>query len=165
MPADKIKTLEEMVRIRTMLRDQHKKLVFTNGCFDILHVGHIRYLCAARAMGDLLVVAVNSDASVRLIKGDARPIVRELERAEVLAGLACVDFVFLFDDPTPRQVIDAVVPDVLVKGADWGIDEIVGRETVQRAGGQVCNIPVVEGCSTSEIIRKVISRFGGKSRD
>jgi D-beta-D-heptose 7-phosphate kinase/D-beta-D-heptose 1-phosphate adenosyltransferase len=162
MTAQKIKSFNDMVALRGALRVQRKMVVFTNGCFDILHVGHVRYLNAARALGDCLVVAVNSDASVRLIKGEARPIVPELERAEVLAGLACVDFVFLFDDATPQRIIDAIVPDVLVKGADWSIDRIVGRETVERAGGAVRNIPVVEGCSTSDIIRKVVDVFGSR---
>jgi D-beta-D-heptose 7-phosphate kinase/D-beta-D-heptose 1-phosphate adenosyltransferase len=159
MAAQKIKSFDEMVRTRGGLRARGARLVFTNGCFDILHVGHVRYLNAARMLGDCLVVAVNSDASVRRIKGAGRPIVPELERAEVLAALSCVNFVFLFDDPTPQRIIDAIVPDVLVKGADWNIDQIVGRETVERAGGVVRNIPVVEGCSTSDIIRKVAALF------
>ncbi len=160
MSAQKIKSLEEAVRWRAVLRDRGKKLVFTNGCFDILHVGHVRYLNHARSLGDALIVAINSDRSVREIKGEKRPVVSELERAEVIAALACVDCVFIFDDPTPRQVIDAIVPDVLVKGADWGISEIVGRDTVENAGGVVLNIPLVEGSSTTEIIRRVLDRFG-----
>ncbi len=159
MSAEKIKTLEEVVRLRARFRDLGKKLVFTNGCFDILHIGHVRYLNKARSLGDALVVGINSDRSVQKIKGDSRPIVPELERAEVLAALACVDFVFIFDDATPKRVIDAIVPDVLVKGADWGISEIVGRDTVEKAGGVVLNVPLVEGSSTSEIIQKVLERF------
>jgi D-glycero-beta-D-manno-heptose 1-phosphate adenylyltransferase len=160
MSAQKIRTLHEIIRLRPRLRESGKKLVFTNGCFDILHVGHVRYLNYARSLGDLLIVAVNSDRSVREIKGDSRPIVTEQERAEVLAALACVDFVSIFDDPTPKQVIDAIVPDVLVKGADWDIAEIVGRDTVEKAGGIVRNVPLVEGSSTTDIIRKVLERFG-----
>jgi rfaE bifunctional protein nucleotidyltransferase chain/domain len=160
MSIQKIKTLAEIVRVRPRLRKLGKKLVFTNGCFDILHVGHVRYLNAARDLGDALVVAINSDRSVQEIKGKSRPIVPEAERAEVLAALACVDFVCIFDDPTPKQVIDAIIPDVLVKGADWGISEIVGRDTVEKAGGVVLNVPLVEGSSTTEIIRKVLARFG-----
>jgi rfaE bifunctional protein nucleotidyltransferase chain/domain len=160
MTNQKIKTLNEMVRLRPGLRESGKKLVFTNGCFDILHVGHVRYLNQARSLGDLLVVAVNSDRSVREIKGYARPIVSEQERAEVIAALACVDYVFIFDDPTPKQIIDAIVPDILVKGADWAITEIVGRDTVEKAGGAVLNIPLVEGSSTTDIIQKVLERFG-----
>jgi D-glycero-beta-D-manno-heptose 1-phosphate adenylyltransferase len=163
MSTQKIKTLNEIVRLRPHLRESGKKLVFTNGCFDILHVGHIRYLNHARSLGDVLVVAVNSDRSVREIKGDSRPIVTEQERAEVLAALACVDFLFIFDDPTPKQVIDAIVPDVLVKGADWDIAEIVGRDTVEKAGGVVLNVPLVEGSSTTDIIKKVLERFGERS--
>jgi rfaE bifunctional protein nucleotidyltransferase chain/domain len=160
MSVQKIKTLAEIIQLRPRLRELGLKLVFTNGCFDILHVGHIRYLNAARDLGDALVVGINSDRSVRENKGESRPIVPEFERAEVLAALACVDFVCIFDDPTPKQVIDAIIPDVLVKGADWGISEIVGRDTVEKAGGVVLNIPLVEGSSTTEIIRKVLERFG-----
>jgi rfaE bifunctional protein nucleotidyltransferase chain/domain len=163
MSVHKIKTLGEIVHLRARFRKLGKKLVFTNGCFDILHVGHVRYLNAARALGDALVVAINSDRSVREIKGSARPVVTELERAEVIAGLSSVDYVCIFDDPTPKQVIDAIVPDVLVKGADWGISEIVGRDTVESAGGVVRNIQLVEGASTTDIIQKVIDRFGKNS--
>jgi rfaE bifunctional protein nucleotidyltransferase chain/domain len=160
MSAEKIKTLEEIIRLRAGLRDLGRKLVFTNGCFDILHVGHVRYLNEARSLGDALIVAINSDSSVREIKGELRPVVPEAERAEVIAALACVDYVFIFDDPTPKRVIDAIVPDVLVKGADWGISEIVGRDTVENAGGVVRNMPLVEGSSTTEIIHRVLDRFG-----
>jgi D-glycero-beta-D-manno-heptose 1-phosphate adenylyltransferase len=160
MSCEKIKTLEEMVQLRPRLRASGKKLVFTNGCFDILHVGHVRYLNQARALGDALVVAINSDRSVREIKGESRPIVKEMERAEVIAALASVDYVLIFDDPTPKQVIDAIIPDVLVKGADWGISEIVGRDTVEQNGGIVRNIPLVQGSSTTDIIRRVVERFG-----
>jgi rfaE bifunctional protein nucleotidyltransferase chain/domain len=165
MSLQKIKSLEEIVQIRAQLRELGKKLVFTNGCFDILHAGHVRYLNQARSMGDALVVGVNSDRSVRKIKGESRPIVSEEERAEVLAALACIDFVFIFDDPTPKRVIDAIVPDVLVKGADWGISEIVGRDTVENAGGSVLNIPLVEGTSTTEIIRRVVEHFGKSNHE
>ncbi len=164
MSTGKIKTLEEVLSVRAQLRAEGKKLVFTNGCFDLLHVGHVRYLNHARALGDALVVAVNSDRSVRQIKGPGRPVVPETERTEVLAALACVDLVFIFDDPTPQRIIDAIVPDILVKGADWQIDEIVGRETVERAGGVVRNIPLVEGSSTTSIITKVLERFGPRPK-
>jgi rfaE bifunctional protein nucleotidyltransferase chain/domain len=163
MAIEKIKTLNGIVQLRPGLREFKKRLVFTNGCFDILHVGHVRYLNHARSLGDLLVVAVNSDRSIREIKGNSRPIVPEQERAEVLAALACVDYVFIFDDPTPKQVIDAIVPDVLVKGADWAIAEIVGRDTVEKSGGMVLNVPLVEGSSTTDIIKKVLERFGEHS--
>jgi D-beta-D-heptose 7-phosphate kinase/D-beta-D-heptose 1-phosphate adenosyltransferase len=160
MSAGKIKTLEEILDLRTRLRKSGKKLVFTNGCFDILHVGHVRCLHQARSMGDVLVVGLNSDSSVRAIKGNSRPVVPELERAEILAALACVDYVFIFADETPRRVIDAIVPDVLAKGADWDISDIVGRDTVEASGGVVRNMALVEGCSTTEIIRKVLRHFG-----
>jgi len=160
MSVRKIKSLEEMVFIRDQLRCDGKRLVFTNGCFDLLHAGHVRYLNQARTMGDALVVGLNSDESVHTLKGKGRPIIPEAERAEILAALSSVDFVFVFDDLTPQRVIDALVPDVLVKGADWGVSEIVGRQTVESAGGVVRNIPLVEGTSTSAIIDKVLSYFG-----
>jgi rfaE bifunctional protein nucleotidyltransferase chain/domain len=160
MSAQKVKRLKEVIEMRARFRASGKKLVFTNGCFDILHVGHVRYLNEARALGDALIVGINSDRSVRKIKGESRPIVPEEERAEVVAALASVDAVFIFDDSTPKQVIDAIVPDILVKGADWGIEEIVGRYTVENAGGVVLNVPLVEGSSTTGIIQKVLDRFG-----
>jgi rfaE bifunctional protein nucleotidyltransferase chain/domain len=156
----KIMSLDEMLVERDRLRHSGKKLVFTNGCFDLLHAGHVRYLNQARAMGDVLAVGLNSDRSVRALKGEGRPIVPEEERAEVLAALECIDYVFIFDDLTPQRVIDAVIPDVLVKGADWGLDEIVGRQTVENAGGIVRNIPLVEGTSTTSLINKILSQFG-----
>jgi rfaE bifunctional protein nucleotidyltransferase chain/domain len=160
MSMEKFKTLEETIQFRARLRETGRRLVFTNGCFDILHVGHVRYLNQARSLGDALVVGLNSDRSIREIKGEGRPIISENERAEVLAALSSVDCVFIFDDVTPKRVIDAIVPDILVKGADWDISEIVGRDTVENAGGVVLNVPLVEGSSTSEIIRKVLERFG-----
>lgn len=162
MTASKVKTLAEMKGIRRRLREAGKKLVFTNGCFDLLHSGHVRYLSQARSMGDVLTVAVNSDRSVRANKGEGRPIVPQEERAEILAALACVDLVLIFEEPTPQRVIDELVPDVLVKGADWGLSEIVGRETVEGAGGVVRNISLVEGSSTSAIIARIVERFGNK---
>ena len=163
MSIRKIKTLEEIIRLRVQFRESGRKLVFTNGCFDILHIGHVRYLNQARSMGDALVVALNSDSSVREIKGDSRPIVHESERAEVLAALASVDYVFVFADPTPQRIIDAIVPDVLVKGADWDISDIIGRDTVESAGGVVRSIPLVEGSSTTGLIRRVLRDFGQSS--
>src|SRR5438093_1332249 len=159
MTSGKIKSLDEMVKIRRQFRDQDRKLVFTNGCFDLLHVGHVRYLHEARALGDALAVGVNSDGSIRESKGPGRPIVPEMERAEILSALGCVDYVVIFDDLTPQRVIDALVPDVLVKGADWRIAEIVGRETVENAGGIVLNIPLTEAISTSNIINRIIKEF------
>ena len=130
-------------------------MVFTNGVFDLLHPGHVRYLQQARALGDALIVGVNSDASVRRNKGPDRPINPEAERAELLAGLSCVDAVVVFDEDTPAQVIKAVQPDILVKGADWPADQIVGRDTVEARGGRVERITVEQGHSTTAIVEKV----------
>lgn len=133
-----------------------KRVVFTNGCFDLLHVGHVRYLAAARDAGDLLVVGVNSDASVRrLSKGPERPLVAEAARAEVLAALAAVDWVTVFDEDTPAELIAAILPDVLVKGADWAPDRVVGREIVEARGGRVVLVPVVEGFSTTALVERL----------
>ena len=131
------------------------RIVFTNGCFDLLHPGHVRYLAAARALGDALVVGLNGDASVTRLKGAGRPVLSAPERAEVLAGLAAVDHVIVFDEDTPRALIVAVAPDVLVKGADWGEEDIVGRDEVVARGGRVERIALVPGVSTSEIIRRM----------
>jgi rfaE bifunctional protein nucleotidyltransferase chain/domain len=139
-------------------RGRGRRIVFTNGVFDILHPGHVRYLRAARAHGDLLIVGLNSDASVRRNKGDGRPVNAELERAELIAALECVDAVSIFDEDTPAQIIRRVSPDVLVKGADWPEDQIVGRETVEARGGVVIREPIEAGYSTSAIIEKVRRR-------
>lgn len=133
-------------------------IVFTNGVFDLLHPGHVRYLASARAEGDMLIVGVNSDRSVRGNKGPTRPVTPEGERAELLAALACVDAVVLFDAPTPAVIIEALQPDVLVKGADWAEDQIVGRETVEARGGRVVRIPIERGWSTTSILEKVQGR-------
>lgn len=141
------------------LKRAGKSIVFTNGCFDFLHVGHVRYLKAAKAQGDVLVVGLNSDGSVRQIKGPRRPVVPEHERAEIVASLACVDFVTLFDEPDPAMLIRLLMPDVLVKGADWAMDAIVGRDIVESAGGRVVRIPLTEGVSTSGMIEKIIAGY------
>jgi D-glycero-beta-D-manno-heptose 1-phosphate adenylyltransferase len=146
---------DELRRVRAQLRAVGRRLVFTNGCFDLLHVGHVRYLEAARALGDALLVAVNSDRSVRALKGPGRPLVGEAERAEVLAALACVDFVTVFDEESPRALIGELLPDVLVKGGDYALDEIHGREEVEAAGGRVLPLPFVEGVSTTGIVERV----------
>ena len=138
------------------LRRAGRQIVFTNGCFDLLHPGHIRVLESARGLGDVLVLALNSDRSVRENKGPSRPVIPENERAEVAAALAAVDFVVLFDEPTPREVIARILPDVLVKGGDWGENEIVGREEVEAAGGRVVSIALEPGYSTSAIIERVL---------
>ncbi len=131
------------------------RVVFTNGCFDLLHPGHIQSLEQARALGDALVVGINSDASVRELKGAGRPVLPELERAEILASLECVDAVVIFKELTPREIIAALLPDVLVKGGDWPGDQIVGREEVEAAGGRVVSVPVVAGYSTTAILDKM----------
>ncbi len=132
-----------------------ERVVFTNGCFDLLHPGHIRCLEQARALGDLLVVVINSDASVRQLKGEPRPLVPQQERAEILAALAAVDYVVIFDAPTPHQLIATLRPDVLVKGGDWGPNEIVGGEEVEAAGGRVISIPLEPGYSTTDILETI----------
>lgn len=138
-----------------------KKMVFTNGCFDILHVGHVRYLEAARSEGDLLVVGLNTDASVQRIKGPQRPIVKQEQRAEVLASLGCVDFVVLFDEPDPLRLIETLKPDVLVKGADWSEENISGAEVVKASGGRVIRIELVPAVSTTGIIAKILETYQG----
>jgi rfaE bifunctional protein nucleotidyltransferase chain/domain len=137
------------------LRRAGKRVVFTNGVFDLVHPGHVRYLREARALGDALIVAVNSDRSVRANKGPDRPINPQLERAEVLAALDCVDAVVLFDEDTPHAIVTRILPDVLVKGADWPEDNIVGRDVVEARGGKVVRIELAPGFSTTELIRKV----------
>lgn len=157
--AGKLKAVEELVTIIQDLRRQGKVVVLTNGCFDLLHHGHVRYLDQAKTLGDVLIVAVNSDTSVRTLKGPGRPVVPQGERVEVLAALASVDYVTIFDALTPEGVIQALTPDVLVKGGDWGADQIVGRQIVEGLGGKVLSLPYVEGASTSRLLRKI--REGG----
>jgi rfaE bifunctional protein nucleotidyltransferase chain/domain len=164
MATQKIKTLEEMNLSRSDLRKSGKKLVFANGCFDILHVGHVRYLNQARGLGDALLVAVNSDRSVRQIKGPSRPIIPGTERAELLAALSCVDYIVIYDDATPTDIIHSILPDVYVRGSDSDIDEINKSDSFKKSGGVVRCIPLIEGASTTEIIRKVLERFGNFSR-
>jgi len=151
----KILTRDELLIERRRLRAAGKKLVFTNGVFDILHVGHVRYLEQSRALGDALVVAINSDASVRELKGEGRPLMNENDRAEILAALEAVDYVTIFDDVSPRALIAELLPDVLVKGGDYALDQIHGREEVEAAGGRVVSLPLVEGASTSKIIERI----------
>ena len=136
------------------------KVVFTNGCFDLLHVGHVRYLRQAKRMGDLLVVGINTDESVRRLKGPCRPVQPEQDRAEILASLECVDFVVSFDEDTPLSLIERLMPDVLAKGADWPLDEIVGREVVEASGGRVARIPYLKGMSTSGLIERICKGLG-----
>ncbi|HEY6973066.1 MAG TPA: D-glycero-beta-D-manno-heptose 1-phosphate adenylyltransferase [Nitrospiraceae bacterium] len=154
----KVVTTEQLVPLLAQARTQGKRIVFTNGCFDLMHVGHTRYLQAAKALGDLLVVGVNSDASVKsLNKSPDRPIVPESQRAEVLAALGCVDHVVLFAEPDPSRLIRALQPDVLVKGGDWSVETIVGRDIVEGRGGVVKTIPLVPGVSTTTLIHRIRS--------
>jgi D-beta-D-heptose 7-phosphate kinase/D-beta-D-heptose 1-phosphate adenosyltransferase len=153
-------TLEEAILRFGREKRNGQRVVFTNGCFDLLHPGHIRSLELARGMGDVLIVGLNSDASVRQLKGEGRPVIAERERAEILAALESVDAVVIFDDLTPREVIARLLPDVLVKGGDWPGNQIVGREEVEAAGGRVVSIPVVPGYSTTAILEKIREGFG-----
>ncbi len=161
----KILKLTDLIQMVRDLRKSGKQIVFTNGCFDILHVGHVRYLVAARSEGDVLVVGLNSDVSVKSIKPGNRPIVTQEQRAEVLAGLAFVDFITIFDESDPLALISAIKPDILVKGADWKEKEIVGADVVKAYGGKVVRVEVVPGISTSRIIRRIIKRFQKEDGD
>ncbi len=159
MAFKKIKSPSQMKKILGALKRDGKKIVFTNGCFDILHVGHIRYLSKARKLGDVLVVGLNTDRSVRIIKGENRPIVCENERAEVLSALKVVDYVVLFNEPDPETLIKALKPSILVKGADWPEDKIIGGDVVKRSGGRVVRIPLVPGSSSTNLIEKIIKAY------
>ena len=141
------------------IKESGKKVVFTNGCYDILHVGHVRYLASARLKGDVLVVGLNSDESVRSIKSAKRPIVKQDERAEVLASLWCVDYIILFNEPDPLLLIQTIRPDILVKGDDWAEENIIGADFVKKIGGRVVRVPVVPKASTSRIIERIIKRY------
>lgn len=143
-------------RLLAVLRKRVKTIVFTNGCFDIIHAGHIRYLKKAKALGDILVIGLNSDASVKKIKGDKRPIVSQKERAEVLSAMEMVDYIVIFNEPTPIRLIKAIQPDVLVKGADWKEKEIIGADVVKAKGGRVARIRLARGRSTTDIIQRVL---------
>jgi rfaE bifunctional protein nucleotidyltransferase chain/domain len=157
--SSKIMTADELRPLLAILHAAGKQIVFTNGCFDIIHTGHTRYLAIARSLGDVLVVAVNSDSSVRTIKGAKRPINSQAERAEALAALASVDYVTVFDEPDPYRVIRELQPDVLVKGGDWPVERIIGRDVVEARGGRVVNVPFVEGQSTTGIIEKILKKY------
>lgn len=157
---NKICARAELKVVLDRLKREGKKIIFTNGCFDILHAGHTRYLSEARKLGDVLVLGLNSDRSVRTIKGETRPIVPEAERAEVLAALSSVDFVTIFDELTPLALIEFLRPDVIVKGGDWAEKDIVGADAVRTWGGRVAVMPEVEGASTTNIIEKVLQVCG-----
>jgi rfaE bifunctional protein nucleotidyltransferase chain/domain len=150
-------TLEELILQFGPGKRNGRRVVFTNGCFDLLHPGHIKLLEAARSKGDALIVGINSDDSVRTLKGAGRPVIPEQERAEILASFECVDAVVVFDELTPQKTVAALLPDILVKGGDWPGNQIVGREEVEAAGGKVVLIDVVEGFSTTEILRRIQS--------
>ncbi len=152
----KIHSQDDLLKIREELRKQGKKVVLTNGCFDLLHSGHIHIFREAKKYGDILVVAVNDDFSVKKIKGASRPIFPLEERLEILEAIEEIDYLTFFSEETPQKIIAVLVPDVLVKGGDWKPDEIVGREEVEGAGGDVRVIPYLEGCSTSEIIERIV---------
>ena len=152
---EKILSMDQMLAERERLRAAGKRLVFTNGVFDLLHVGHVRYLRQARALGDALTVAINSDRSVRELKGPERPVFDEAERAEILAALRDVDYVVVFDDISPRATIRKLLPDVLVKGGDYQLDEIHGREEVEAAGGEEISLPFVPGASTTSVLERM----------
>jgi rfaE bifunctional protein nucleotidyltransferase chain/domain len=156
----KILKLSDLVKVLESLREAGKRIVFTNGCFDILHAGHVRYLTAARSKGDALVLGLNSDVSVKSIKPENRPIVSQDQRAEVLAGLTCVDYITIFDDPDPLVLIQTIKPDVLIKGADWKETDIIGSDVVKSYGGKVIRIEVVPGISTSRIIQRILKLYG-----
>ena len=155
----KIINLKDLLEKIRLLRKQGKKIVFTNGCFDIMHVGHVRYLSKAKAQREILVVGLNSDKSVNTIKGGKRPIVSEAQRAEVLASLWCVDYVTIFNEPDPLKLIRAIKPDVLIKGADWSEDKIIGADFVKKNGGKVVRIPIIPEASTSSIIQKILKMY------
>jgi rfaE bifunctional protein nucleotidyltransferase chain/domain len=152
-------SLSELKAIRSKLRAGGKKVVFTNGVFDLIHSGHVDYLLKAKNLGDVLIVGLNSDDSVRRIKGDKRPILKQTERAFIISNLKPVDYVIFFDEDTPEKLISEIIPDVLVKGADWAVDKIVGKEIVEKNGGKVMNIEFVNEQSTSKIIDLIVQRY------
>ncbi len=155
----KLLSLNVLIKEIKQVASQGKKIVFTNGCFDILHAGHVRYLEEAGTLGDILIIGLNSDKSVHIIKGDKRPVVSQDQRAEVLAGLGVVDFIVLFDEPDPLNLIKAIKPDILVKGGDWSEADIVGADVVKSMGGMVKRVPIVPDISTSGIINEILKRY------
>ena len=160
---EKIKARDELKNILQGLKRRGKRIVFTNGCFDILHIGHIRCLEEAKKRGDFLIVALNSDRSIRSIKGPSRPFTPEAERAEVLSALGCVDYVVIFDEADPLELISSLKPNVLVKGGDWTPETTIGRKVVEGTGGEVVIIPQFQGVSTSAIVDRIVKK-GGKAR-
>lgn len=156
----KIVDLDQLIKIRKKAKRDHLKVVFTNGCFDILHRGHVEYLKKAKTSGDLLIVGLNSDSSVKKLKGDKRPILPQEDRAEILASLEMVDYVCIFEEETPQKIIEALIPDVLVKGGDYTKKKIVGKKVVESHGGRVFTVKEVKGKSTKSIIKKIVARYG-----
>ncbi len=154
-----VKTLDEIMILRKQFKNENKKVVFTNGVFDLIHAGHVDYLIKAKSLGDVLIVGMNSDASVKRIKGNSRPILAEKERAFIISNLKPVDFVTIFEEDTPANLIQNIIPDVLVKGADWSLDKIVGREIVEANGGEVKAIQFVNHQSTSKIIQSILDKY------
>lgn len=159
----KIKRRKELIKIVKALKAKGKRIVFTNGCFDLLHIGHVRYLEKAKALGDVLVVGVNSDSSVRKLKGPERPILAEEERSGILSGLGCVDYIAIFSEIDPLKLITSLRPDVLVKGGDWTKEQTVGKEVVERSGGKVVILPFVKGASTSNLIHTILKKYEKRS--
>lgn len=155
----KIVNFKEIEKIVSGLKKSGKKIVFTNGCFDILHKGHISYLYSAKELGDILIIGLNSDSSIKRIKGDKRPILSEDERSFILSALEMVDYVVIFDEDTPYELIKLIKPDILVKGGDWDVEKIVGKDIVESYNGKVLNIPYVEGKSTTNIIERILSVY------
>jgi D-beta-D-heptose 7-phosphate kinase/D-beta-D-heptose 1-phosphate adenosyltransferase len=151
----KVKTLDELIKIAAQARRNGKSVVFTNGCFDLLHRGHVHVLRQAKAAGDILIVAINSDQSVKAIKGPTRPVAAEMDRLELIAAMEMVDYVILFDEPDPSKLITAIKPNVLAKGGDWGADGVIGADIVEREGGRVVLVPYLKGYSTTEIIERI----------
>ena len=155
----KVKSLSALKKTISLLKKKGKKIVFTNGCFDLVHYGHVMYLERAKSNGDILVVGVNSDASVKRIKGDSRPLVNQSDRVKVVAALACVDYVVIFNEDTPLDLISSLKPHILIKGADWAKQDIVGADIVKSHGGKVLTIKLAEGRSTTNLIRKIVETY------
>jgi D-beta-D-heptose 7-phosphate kinase/D-beta-D-heptose 1-phosphate adenosyltransferase len=155
----KIVNIQELKNVVGMCRNREQKIVFTNGCFDLLHLGHIQYLQQAKELGDVLVLGLNSDSSVRKLKGPQRPLISEQQRAQILAALDCIDYITVFSELDPLNLIRAVEPDVLVKGGDYKPEEVVGREIVETSGGKVVIVPLIENLSTSAIVQNIIEKY------
>ena len=156
---NELKTIDEIKAIRKKIKSENKKVVFTNGCFDLIHAGHVDYLSKAKALGDVLIVGLNSDASIKRIKGEKRPILNEPERAFIISNLKPVDYIVIFEEDTPAKLIEEIVPDILVKGADWSIENIVGRNVVEANGGEVKTIEFVNDQSTTKIINSILTKY------